>query len=116
VKLLFDENLSERLVRELTSEYPGSSHVRSIGLRGEDDSRIWDYARLNEFAIVSKDTDFRDRSYVDGSPPKVIWLSLGNAGTDAIAALLRGESQRIARFETSEEASFLVVSTVEGVF
>ena len=115
MKLLFDENLSERLVRELASAYPGSAHVRSIGLRGEEDRRIWDYARLNEFMIVSKDADFRDRSYVDGSPPKVIWLSVGNAATDAIASLLHNEHQRITRFEASQEASLLVVSTEEGV-
>ncbi|MGQ0595384.1 MAG: DUF5615 family PIN-like protein [Gammaproteobacteria bacterium] len=38
--------------------------------------------------MVSKDNDFRQMSFVKGPPPKVIWLSVGNAGTDAIARLL----------------------------
>lgn len=72
MKLLFDENVSHRLPESLANEYPGSMHVRTVGLRGADDRRIWDYSRDQGFAIVSKDTDFRERSYVDGAPPKVV--------------------------------------------
>jgi predicted nuclease of predicted toxin-antitoxin system len=72
VKLLFDANVSHKLVRRLASEYPDSSHVREAGLGGAEDRQIWDYARANGFMIVSKDTDFRERSYVEGSPPKII--------------------------------------------
>ncbi len=60
--------------------------------------------------IVSKDTDFRERSYVEGFPPKVIWLDVGNAGTAAIAELLRHERQRIEHFEKQEETSLLILS------
>ena len=41
--------------------------------------------RRSGLVIVSKDTDFRERSYVEGFPPKVIWLDVGNAGRRAIA-------------------------------
>ena len=66
MKLLFDENVSHRLPHSLAGEFPGSTHVRTAGLRGADDGQIWDYARDQGFAVVSKDTDFRKRSYVDG--------------------------------------------------
>ena len=72
MKLLFDENVSPKLVGRLASEYPGSVHVRSVGLRGAEDDQIWGHARTEGFAIVSKDTDFRERSYVEGFPPKVM--------------------------------------------
>jgi predicted nuclease of predicted toxin-antitoxin system len=110
VKLLFDANVSHKLVRGLASDYPGSTHVRDVGLRGAQDHQIWDQARVHGFVIVSKDTDFRERSYVEGFPPKVIWLDVGNAGTAAIAALLRGERERIERFGTLEETSVLILS------
>jgi len=110
VRLLFDANVSHTLVRRLASEYPGSSHVRDVGLRGADDRQVWDHARAHGFTIVSKDTDFRERSYVEGSPPKIIWLDVGNAGTAAIAALLRRERERVERFETLEETSLLILS------
>jgi len=113
VKLLFDENVSHRLPESLANEFPDSTHVRIAGLRGADDRRIWDYARDQGFAIVSKDTDFRERSYVDGAPPKVVWLDVGNAGTEAIERLLRHERERVERFAASEESSFLILSLGE---
>ncbi len=110
MKLLFDENLSHTLVGILLHEFPGSCHVRDVGLRAAEDSRIWDHARAQSLVIVSKDTDFRERSYVEGFPPKVIWLDVGNAGTEAIAEFLRRERQRIEHFEKQEEASLLILS------
>ena len=60
--------------------------------------------------IVSKDTDFRERSYVEGFPPKIIWLDVGNHGTVAIAELLRRERQRIELFANQDETSLLILS------
>lgn len=94
----------------LAGEFPGSTRVRSIGLRGAEDRQIWDYARNEGFAIVSKDTDFRERSYVEGAPPKIVWLDVGNAGAEAIEGLLRRERERVERFAASEESSFLILS------
>ena len=111
MKLLFDENVSHKLVGNLANEFPGCAHVRDISLRGAEDERIWNHARMQGFAIVSKDTDFRERSYVEGFPPKVIWLDVGIAGTVAIAELLRHERQRIERFEADHETSLLILST-----
>ena len=103
MKLLFDENLSHKLVGNC-------AHVRNTGLPTAEDRQIWDHARTQGLAIVSKDTDFRERSYVEGFPPKIIWLDVGNAGTVAIAELLRRERQRIERFENQEETSLLILS------
>lgn len=110
MKLLFDENVSPKLPSRLASEYPDSVHVRDVGLRGGEDRRVWDYARTNGFVIASKDTDFRERSYVEGAPPKIIWLDVGNAGTDAIVQLLRDQVERVVHFDTLEEASLLILS------
>jgi predicted nuclease of predicted toxin-antitoxin system len=115
VKLLFDENVSPKLPQILASEYPGSVHITSVGLRGADDQQIWDYSRAQGFVIVSKDTDFRERSFVDGFPPRVIWLDVGNAGTMVIADLLRRERQRVEAFEQQDEASFLILSRANAV-
>lgn len=110
MKLLFDENLSHRLVVALASAHPSSAHVRSVGLLGVSDSAVWDYAREFGFAIVSKDNDFRQRSFFDGAPPKVIWLDVGNAGTDTIVELLRDSESQIGVFEQDAEASLLILS------
>jgi len=109
VKLLFDENLSPRLNELLRDEYPDSAHVRDVGLTGSPDARIWDHARDNGFTIVSKDDDFRQRSFLEGAPPKVVWLQVGNAGTATIAGLLRREAIRLRQFESEAESALLIV-------
>jgi predicted nuclease of predicted toxin-antitoxin system len=76
MKLLFDENLSPNLPGLVMATFPGSEHVREIGLKGRTDEDIWDYARVNGFAIISKDKDFYQRALLYGSPPKFIWLRL----------------------------------------
>jgi predicted nuclease of predicted toxin-antitoxin system len=110
VKILFDANLSPALVTGLRAEYPGSTHVRDVNLRSAPDAQIWEYAKAHGFAIASKDTDFRERSFVEGFPPKVIWLDVGNAGTAPIEALLRSEQQRIETFIAATDASLLILS------
>ena len=110
MKLLFDENLSHKLVGIFSHDFPASAHVTDVGLRAAEDRQLWDHARANGFVIVSKDTDFRERSYVEGFPPKIIWLDVGNAGTVAIADLLRRERQRIEKFGDQEDPSLLILS------
>jgi len=110
VKILFDANLSPALVTGLRAEYPGSTHVRDVGLRIAPDAQIWEYAKAHGFAIASKDTDFRERSFLEGFPPKVIWLDVGNAGTAPIVALLQSERQRVEHFDKSNDASLLILS------
>ena len=78
MKLLFDENLSPKLVQALDPEYPGSQHVRSVGLRGATDDAIRDYARQHGHVIVSKDNDFRQLSFLHGAPPKIIYPEKGD--------------------------------------
>ena len=74
MKLLFDENISHKLVRALADLYPDSTHPRDIGLKRSDDRLIWEHAKNNDFIIVSKDTDFYQRSLLFKYPPKVIWI------------------------------------------
>lgn len=89
MKLLFDENLSRKLVRSLADIFPESSHIQFHGLAKKSDTEIWAFARQNNFCIVTQDADFADRSRLYGSPPKVLWLRCGNQPTREIENLLR---------------------------
>jgi predicted nuclease of predicted toxin-antitoxin system len=51
MKLLLDQNISYKLVKRLADVYPGSKHVRQVGLGEADDLAVWDYARENDFII-----------------------------------------------------------------
>jgi predicted nuclease of predicted toxin-antitoxin system len=110
VKLLFDENLSPRLAAALSDLYPGSKSVLDCGLCGASDVSIWQYALANGFAIVSKDSDFLQRSYLFGSPPKVIRLRIGNCSTTRADFILRNSAPRIRAFLLDSEESCLVLA------
>ena len=109
MKLLFDQNLSPRLPRVLADIYPESIHVREIGMRDASDTQIWDYARISDFAIVSKDSDFQARSLLYGSPPKFIWLRVGNCPVKPIEDLLRNRSVAIHTFAQDHAQSHLML-------
>jgi len=109
VKLLFDENLSPKLVQLLADDFSGSVHVHDIGLGGADDKTIWRHAADNGFLIVSKDSDFHGWGTLYGFPPKVIWLWTENYSTGKIASLLRSNAAFIAEFGNNERDSFLVL-------
>ena len=109
MKLLFDHNLSPRLVRSLSSLYPDSIHVRDVHLHTADDESVWNYAAVHGFVLASKDADFHQRSFVLGAPPKVIWNRLGNCRTNQIEVLLRDHVLEVEAFTRDEEAAFLAL-------
>lgn len=109
MKLLFDQNLSHRLVQALQKEYPDSRHVREVGLQEASDSAVWQYAAQQGFAIVTKDADFHQRSFLFGHPPKVIWVRVGNAPTAVIEALLRRRVADAGAFASDPESALLIL-------
>lgn len=109
MKLLFDENLPPRLARALADLYPGSSHVHECGLGSADDDAIWQYAEDNGFSIVSKDSDFQERSVLRGSPPKFIWIRAANSPSTEIERLLRDAVAVVGRFVEEDQEACLVL-------
>ena len=109
MKLLFDENLSHKLARQLADIFPDSIHVRDVGLKATDDPLVWDYARDNDFMIVSKDAEVHDLSLVFGNPPKVVWVRLGNCATRQVEELLQREFEVIKSFYEDQTVSLLVL-------
>lgn len=102
MKLLFDENLSFRLCRQLNDLFPGSSLVRLLGLERADDRAIWDCAKTNGYVLVTLDAEFVEMAALLGPPPKVIRLRCGNQATATIEALLRDHAGLMADFERDE--------------
>lgn len=103
MKLLFDENLSHRLVVRLADLFPESSHVVIEGLLQNPDIVIWEYAKARKFAIVTADADFYELSTTFGPPPKVIWLRGCDYPTGVGEGLIRSQSIRIAEFLQNED-------------
>ena len=110
MKLLFDQNLSHRLVTLLAAEFPGLQHVRNLDLSTATDSVVWEYAAKQGFVIVSKDTDFQQRAVLLGYPPKVVWVRLGNCSTTEVLDVLRTRQTDLEAFDVDPNASFLALS------
>ena len=114
MKLLFDQNLSYKLAQALAREFPGSSHVRELGLASAVDIEVWEYAKQFGFTIVSKDTDFSQRGFLFGPPPKVIWIRLGNCSTKEIQDVLLAYASEIRKFGSDPDSSFFPIDPIAG--
>lgn len=110
MKLLLDENLSDRIIHKIIDLYPDSAHVKTLSLTNTDDLVIWEYAKANDFVIISKDSDFHQRSLLYGHPPKFIYLRIGNSPTSKIVQILRDNFDTIIQFCNSEVESILVLA------
>lgn len=109
MKLLFDQNLSPRLVANLADLFPNSAHVEVIGLGKEIDRLVWEYAKKNDYVIVSKDADFSELGSLLGFPPKIIWLRKGNCSTQSIEKILQQNHSAIERLVNSPDAGILML-------
>jgi predicted nuclease of predicted toxin-antitoxin system len=113
LKLLFDANLSPKLVARLVELFPASVHVFETGMaRFTSDETIWEYAREHGFTIVTADADFLDLSNSRGAPPKVVRLENCNYQTSRVEDLLRRHAIRIAELEQSSRATLVIRNTV----
>lgn len=109
MKLLFDQNLSPKLVALLADLFPASQHVRESGLERADDLSVWRYALEHGFAIVTKDSDFQERSQIAGSAPKIVWIRRGNCATNEVEAMLRKHAPAIASLDQGAGPEFVVL-------
>ena len=93
----------------LADLFPNSTHVKTIGLVTATDTELWDYAHDNDYFIVSKDSDFRNRSVIHGYPPKVIWIRIGNCSTSAVEHSLRNHFANIKEFARDANTGLFVL-------
>ncbi len=108
-RLLFDQNLSPHLVQRLGELFPGSIHVQTIGLATASDRTVWDYARANNYIVVTKDADLSELGTLLGFSPKVIWIRRGNCATHEIEQLLQNNQAAIELLAQDPESGVLTL-------
>ena len=109
MKLLFDQNISYRLPQKIQDIFPETAHVTDLGLGNSVDQQIWEFAKVNDFVIVTFDGDFYDLSLVRGKPPKIVWLRTFNQTTSNIEHILRKHECDLREFYRDSELSCLEV-------
>lgn len=103
MKLLFDQNISYRIVKKLEKYFPDCKHISDCGLSDCDDPEIWQYAHTNNYAIATFDSDFYDISLINGHPPKIIWIRTGNLTTIELVKLIMRKYESIKAFLENED-------------
>jgi predicted nuclease of predicted toxin-antitoxin system len=107
MKLLFDQNLSPKLAGFFAEIFVNSKHLQDLSLDVADDSVVWEFAKTEEFTIVTKDNDFNNLVAFWGFPPKVIWIRRGNCSTSDIKELLNSNIDKIKAF---------ILDSANGIF
>ncbi len=110
MKLLLDQNLSRHLAPELQTSFPETRHVESLGLSGASDEEIWNFARAKGYTIISKDADFHHMSFRYGSPPKAVWLKLGNCSTRQVSVCISRNLPALHAFLNDADSALLVMT------
>lgn len=109
MRLIFDQNMSPKLTSRLCDIFPKAAHVQQLHLGKAPDHILWEYAKNNEHAIVTKDVGFSERPLLFGFPPKVIWFKRGNCSTSDMEVILRRNALKIQTFLDDLETGLLVI-------
>ena len=90
-------------MKVLPEKYSGSSHVKQENLINASDKQIWDFAKTNEYTIVTQDSDFNDLNILNGFPPKIIWIRTGNIKTVALMNILIEYNKELESFINNDD-------------
>jgi predicted nuclease of predicted toxin-antitoxin system len=102
MKLLLDQNISHKVVTQLRQHFQYIHSIREFGLTDAMDFKIWEYARLNDFTVVTFDEDFYKIQLIMGFPPKIIWFKTGNISKQQFTDFMIAQKEMILTFLNDE--------------
>ena len=103
MKILLDANISWKLINLIKDVFPNCMHADNIGLAfPAKDNEIWRYAKENDCTIITKDSDFVSLLEINGYPPKIILLKMGNNGNKALSEIIIKAEKDIKDFIASD--------------
>lgn len=98
MRVLCDVHIPYRLVNRLRELGVDATHVnRILDGSGTQDGAIAKFADANGMLLITKDSDFRDSHLLQGSPARVLRLTLGNQTNSELIALVERHWQSIVR-------------------
>jgi predicted nuclease of predicted toxin-antitoxin system len=101
VRIIADENISWRIKKLMPWEILPANEIK-LGERLSD-LLIWNFAKSNQYTILTFDEDFSELQNLFSFPPKIIWLRTGNISTTEIADRLIELEQEIVYFLNNDE-------------
>lgn len=114
MKFHCDVHISYKVVNHLSDAGFETIHVNQILDRWNTKDRdICKFADSNDLIVITKDYDFRNSFFVDGSPKKLIKINLGNIST---IELIKSLSQvMIAAERLNSKHSFMIEIDIDRV-
>lgn len=98
MKVWLDAHLSPAIAKFLNEEFNVEAYsLRGLGLRNCEDDELFNKAKKEDVIFVTKDEDFLDLLDRFGSPPKIIWLRVGNTSNDEIRKVFRNSWDNILK-------------------
>ena len=108
--ILIDQNISFRLIARINATFPDVRHVKFYNLMDTNDYDIFMFARRNNIeAVITLDEDFNLLVLEHNSPPKIIWLRIGNASTAMQAESLLKNAASIRLFLDDSQTDCLEI-------
>jgi len=110
MKLLLDANISWRIVKNIESYVEECNHVDNCDLKvPAKDIEIWNYAKANQFIIITNDEDFINFSTIYGYPPKIVIIKTGNLRRNLVQELLLKYLDDIKLLHASSDTGILEI-------
>lgn len=104
MKLWIDAQLSPALAPWLSATFNiEASHVRDHGLLTAEDQDIFQAARSQNVAVMSKDRDFVELVTRLGPPPQVIWVTCGNTSNARMKEILGSQFDAVLALLSDNE-------------
>jgi predicted nuclease of predicted toxin-antitoxin system len=109
-RILLDQNLSFKISKGIRETFPDTKHVSDLSLTGAPDLDIWNHAKNHNYCIMTFDSDYIDISVLNGFPPKIIWLRIGNTSTGDIIEIIKSNHLAIKDFLLDAENAYLEIN------
>jgi len=77
------------------------------------DIEIWEYARTQNFIIVTFDSDFHDLYLLKGFPPKILWFQSGNLQTSELSLILKNRLNDLIEFSINDNLGCLKIARLQ---
>lgn len=108
---LIDINLPYYFSLWNTDEY---IHQRDLDAKASD-ATIWQYAKLNELTIITKDRDYSDRILLLNPPPRIIHLRVGNMKLRDFHTFVSKHWDQVLEMSKTHKLVILFKNRIEGI-
>ena len=110
MNLIFDQNISSKIIKSLEDIHPESLHVKEVGLNNQSDLEVWNYALENNLVLVSTDYEIFDHSVIADICPKIICVYGNPITTTKMEWVIRVNKETIEQFiESTGDVNCLII-------